>query len=247
VLAQEIGHWLTFDAGPLLGFADAGRMVAFVPWSLRYEWVFYALVPVIGIAWAALGLRAWPVYAVSAMTLVLAVLPRDIPVLQINSMFLAPFALGGCAATIDRQSRLADILRGGWGVALVLLALALVFRTQVTAYAPVPFLLLACVFLPIALGNSVFGLLSSRPLQILGAISYDVYLVHGLVLYVAYTLLLPSALGDAGMLSSLVQLIVLGFVVIAVSIGLHRLVERPGERLGAYLARSGLRERLAAP
>jgi peptidoglycan/LPS O-acetylase OafA/YrhL len=51
-------------------------------------------------------------------------------------------------------------------------------------YFSVPqILLLSVAFAIIALGNDLFGMLSSYGLKALGEISYSVYLIHGLVLY----------------------------------------------------------------
>ncbi|WP_122973872.1 acyltransferase family protein [Acinetobacter lactucae] len=47
------------------------------------------------------------------------------------------------------------------------------------------YLMFSCGFLFISLAcdNNLFGLLNARPLQILGEISYSIYLLHGIVLY----------------------------------------------------------------
>ncbi|MED6087983.1 hypothetical protein VZ169_14885, partial [Acinetobacter baumannii] len=47
------------------------------------------------------------------------------------------------------------------------------------------YLIFSCGFLFISLAcdNNLFGLLNARPLQILGEISYSIYLLHGIVLY----------------------------------------------------------------
>ena len=53
------------------------------------------------------------------------------------------------------------------------------------------YLIFSCGFLftSLACDNNLFGLLNARPLQVLGEISYSIYLLHGIVLYFFITLL----------------------------------------------------------
>ena len=52
----------------------------------------------------------------------------------------------------------------------------------------------AGLFYLVASGNSFFGLLTFRPMMLLGRISYSIYLLHGIVLLFAYRLLDSSKL-----------------------------------------------------
>jgi peptidoglycan/LPS O-acetylase OafA/YrhL len=245
-VAREYARWMACDVGPLLGFADAGRVVAYVPWSLRYEWLFYALLPPIGFAWRRTGLQSWPVYLGAAVALVLAIRPVEIPLLRLTTLFLAPFALGGCVAVAHARAPL-TWLRGKSGALVALAALVLLFGTQTTAYSALSYLLLTLVFAPIAARNSLFGLLDLQATQILGAISYDLYLAHGVVLYVLYGVIAPKGLANAGAWGLFAQLVLTGFVAIAVAVALHLAIEKPCLRYGSRFARLDLRERLAAP
>ena len=51
-------------------------------------------------------------------------------------------------------------------------------------------LVVTLVFTLIALGNDIFGLLKINALKVLGEISYSIYLLHGIVLYVMIDLVL---------------------------------------------------------
>lgn len=50
-------------------------------------------------------------------------------------------------------------------------------------------MLTTLLFVPIACGNSLFGILNFRGLRLMGLISYSVYLLHGTCLYLAQPLL----------------------------------------------------------
>jgi peptidoglycan/LPS O-acetylase OafA/YrhL len=240
-------HWITFGGSRMLGLQDAARVIAYVPWSLRYEWVFYAMLPLIAVGWRWLRLAAWPVFSATVLALAMAAAPRQIPGLEINSVHFAPFALGGCISLLRPNGAALAALRGGWGVSLAAGALLIEFATQSTAYSPLSYLLLATAFAPIALGNTCFGLLARAQFQVLGAISYDIYLVHGVVLYVAYTVFAPTALlGSSGAFLA-AHLMGVGAIVIMVSILMHRMIEVPANAYGSSYAKTGLRERLAAP
>jgi peptidoglycan/LPS O-acetylase OafA/YrhL len=65
------------------------------------------------------------------------------------------------------------------------LAIALIsYSMTMQNYFSIPQILILCVaFIIIALGNDLFGILSSYGLKTLGEVSYSIYLIHGLVLY----------------------------------------------------------------
>ena len=46
---------------------------------------------------------------------------------------------------------------------------------------------MSVLFYSVARGNSLFGMLTSRASILLGEISYSIYLLHGVVLYVLFT------------------------------------------------------------
>lgn len=244
--AADVGRWLTFDMGPLLGWADAGRSVAFTPWSLQYEGVFYLSLPLFALVWSFVRFGAWMVVGLAAGSLYLVWGPANVPWLNLSTLFFAPFLLGAAVSTIPEQGRLAELMRGLPGLGLCPAALLLMFTTQRTAYALVPNLFLTLVFAPIALGNTLAGSLTRRPVQFLGAISYDIYLLHGLALYGLFTLWPQGAIVTTWIIVW-AELIGIGLVAIALSLAVHRLVEVPAQRLGARLVRTNKRERLAAP
>ena len=208
VLLKNTGAWASFTifGGPNLnGVATTSRMIAGVNWTLPYEWFFYFSLPLLALLFTLfIGqlrslqsqeknrvIPAWPplVYVLfSAACLVglyLAIFPwKPAPV------YFYAFAGGVLAALLLRIKWLANRLKGTLGSIAALLCLGYVFRhfagannVPATAWLTVTFTILAS-------GNSLFGLLHSRAAQALGDASYGIYLLHGLVLYTTFKLLL---------------------------------------------------------
>ncbi len=172
VLAREVRAWLSFGFlhnGPLNGVADAHAMNA-VYWTLAFEWGFYLALPA-----AALfaGPRAFPLLAAAVL------------LFGLRTPITLNFLAGALAAIAHERRLLEGRLASPWLAPLPLLALAMVLGMD-TAYAPRPILLLFVFFLFVVDGNSLLGLLRARAARALGAVSYSFYLLHCIVLYVAF-------------------------------------------------------------
>ena len=57
--------------------------------------------------------------------------------------------------------------------------------------------LLCTAFIVVASGNSIFGILSIRLAQSLGKHSYSIYLMHSIVLYIAFKLILGAEIASS--------------------------------------------------
>ena len=156
---------------------------AWIFWTLRWEWAFYFSLPVLAIVLR----RKW-VFAVFVLSLLIAGLIFPIkPLAQISA-----FLLGMCAAEFVAARGFLPALRSRWAaivsIGLVSLApWAMVAKSgQETAanWSALGTLLLAFSFLAVVCGNRLFGFLTLRGAKVLGLISYSVYLVHGIVLFI---------------------------------------------------------------
>lgn len=247
-IQPSLDAWLFFQPALIGGDPASAFVNAGVQWTLSYEWIFYFLLPGLAAIWVRLRCESWALFLLSVACLWLARSNPDVPLLQIQSVFFAPFALGGLIGELGRAPRIrhhAESLGGTFACALAGLA---VFFTCQTAYSPTGYLLLSLVFAPIALGNTLFGLLRTRTIMMLGEISYDVYLMHGIVLFALYTLMMPHALQHAntpGRLFSLLLISALGTIALAVLS--HLVIERPALRLGRRLVMIDRTQELAAP
>ena len=182
------------------------------------------------------------------LALFLARTPVAFPTLQISSQFFAPFALGGLVGEVGRAKQARAWFAGSVGVLISVSGILAAYLFCENVYSVSGYLFLAVAFTPVALGNTMFGLLRTRTLMMLGEISYDVYLLHGVTLFVLYTIVMPNALAHAstpGRLFALLSIAAASTLVLAVA--MHVLVERPALAFGRRFVAINRVQELAAP
>jgi peptidoglycan/LPS O-acetylase OafA/YrhL len=174
-LSAQMLHWMSFgflDLPDVNGL-NKSWIINSVYWTLRYEWLFYGLLPLI--AWAYRDV-AFVLLALVAAVLVLALHQHIV---------LLSFIFGAVSAWLSSknmvwltrfaQSRLASV-----GVFFILV---LMFWRLDTAYTLRAAVMLFVTFYIFTAGNSLFGLLVSAPARLLGATSYSLYLLHSPILF----------------------------------------------------------------
>ncbi|HEY1608371.1 MAG TPA: acyltransferase [Paraburkholderia sp.] len=185
-------------------------------WTLRYEWLFYAALPVI--AWFAMPRRA---LLLVVLTLLL-VYALGVDAVIVNFLF------GAFAALLHVRWPQMPRLRHPAAAAAALAALAATALPFARDYGVAQSVLLFPLFVCALYGNRFFGALTAPSARVLGLVSYSVYLTHGVVLYVALQLLnlaRPVAgIGDAAYAGVTV---LIGAVVVGVSLATFRFVEYP--------------------
>ena len=196
--------------GVKLFYVDAG-----VTWTLQYEWGFYVLVPALALLVKGRGSRLLLLLFVG-MYIMFGFTP---------GMY---FFAGILAAHAMEAPRIVLLARSRWAGALVLLLGVTLPFVLPTGYSTRAFLPTTLIFVIIACGNSIFGILELRGLRLMGVISYSVYLLHGICLYTArpwlqrYVGHLPLA--PVGLLASFAAIAVLTLLLSAAT---YRLIEWP--------------------
>ena len=183
-LSKEVFKWLVFSGGSFNGFIHSNIMTAGVHWTLRYEWLFYLTLPAI----AALVNKAWYGQYSLASLLVFAVITVCMMLGIVKPALLLLFVAGFIPVLIKRHfpKSIAYMAHPMVSVAALLL---MTCAMKLEAYSVLQITTLAVPFLILALGNDLFGLLASRGLKSLGEVSYSLYLTHGVVLYIAFSIL----------------------------------------------------------
>ncbi|WHZ23446.1 MAG: Acyltransferase 3 [Nitrospira sp.] len=235
-LALHISKWLAFTipgTAPINGFTET-MPLAGVTWSLPYEWLFYVFLPLGSFCLRAGPPVPWLLFSVTAVVAFVMIMP------DVQRPMLVAFGGGIAAAWIVRvaaiRSRLAH---WAWGTVAVA-CFATTMWSCPTAYTVSAMVLLAGGFTIIACGNSLFGVLEWSPSVVLGEMGYSLYLLHSVVLFVAYRLLLGER---ASMLSSAEHWSVVFCLVPVLIVLCHvtfRLIEKPAmaaaPRCHAWLA-----------
>jgi peptidoglycan/LPS O-acetylase OafA/YrhL len=163
---------------PRVNGVGLGRFNAHVFWTLRYEWCFYIAIPLL--AWFATPKRLpWLCVLVLIFNSIIA--PYVPKYAQGAPVF---FLIGMVAAQLVATDWLGRYFRSTVWPLLTIALLTIATAVHSTAWQQ--WALYFLVFMAIAHDSSPFAFLRWRATKFLGTISYSVYLLHGIVLFVVF-------------------------------------------------------------
>lgn len=214
--------WLRFwqpKMPDLNGIEDTGIIVASVFWTLPFEWGFYFTLPLFAIL---IGIKARP----PVKYLMLALLGVHILMKDVSQ--LTPFVGGIAAAYMVRSEVFRKFAIGN--VASVLIVVLLV---SAVVYFPDPReagakILLFSVFCLVASGNNLFGALTNKASRLLGEISFSIYMLHGVVLFVTFNFLIGIPVSQS-LSPPLYWLVIFGMSpsLVILSFATYKMIEHP--------------------
>lgn len=230
-LAISILQWLALGAidtqSDVNGFR-ATHILAGVTWTIAYEWAFYASLLIT--SFFARGKRHLPFVATALLLSLVGKALFHIDAIGFASLFLAGMMV---ASLLHANIRVTAHETTCSAIALV--CLAAIFAVARSGYGTLAALLLMTIFYLVCSGASFFGLLLTRSAQRLGAISYSLYLMQGLVLHLVFA---NSELKNLAMRSAENYWLVGGLcavvLLVCASFG-YVLIERPFVALGKRL------------
>jgi peptidoglycan/LPS O-acetylase OafA/YrhL len=179
----DILRWIAFT---IFGHPDINRLriadiaLAQVTWTLPYEWFFYLALPVFALS---VGIRP------SGRYLLLGLLAAAGAFIRFSPHIMLMFAGGIIAALLVRYRSFCQLAGSGIATVVAIVSIGTVVALFPTPFAFAPFVLLSVFFCIVAGGNDLLGLLSRPAARTLGEMSYSVYLLHGLMLYAAFDLI----------------------------------------------------------
>ncbi|AZD53924.1 Acetyltransferase [Pseudomonas chlororaphis subsp. aurantiaca] len=183
-----LGFTIYFGAPDINGFPSTYVVNAGVTWTLPYEWTFYMALPII-----ALAIGVWPPVRYILLSVLLMYV---FGYLYLAGSFYWLFLGGMVAAILVRLESFRAVSVSRWATLVVLFLVAYVVTMYPSVYDYVQAkFILVIVFCFIAGGNSIFGLLNSKVSRVMGEMAYSIYLLHGLVLFVAFRLVIGASLG----------------------------------------------------
>ena len=237
-LVSQVGTWLALGLVPgwdVNGYAHTGLVLAGVTWTLRYEWLFYLSLPATAFA-AARGWTHLPFAAAGLAGCLLWKIALDLPTgARSDQIYAAMFFAGMTCASLHARGLIASWSDRAASVTVSVL-LVVAFTVPSTTHTAKAVILLGTIFYLITSGCTLWGLLVSRPARRLGDISYGLYLLQGLVLFVVLWLppLRAAALASPAHHWSLMLLC--AALLITVATATHVWIERPGIALGKRVA-----------
>jgi peptidoglycan/LPS O-acetylase OafA/YrhL len=184
-LMLELGQWLFIMETDINKVAGTKFIICGVQWSLAFEWLFYCSLSFIG--------RIFFRLKTNFITFLLTGIFLSAFALIIYHYYpsrvwwrMCPFISGLAAAFIARNEKARQLLSQKWLSPILLLLLATALLCYPNIFSPIPLICVSVFFVGIASGNDLFGILTWKPCRQLGQISYSVYLLHGLILFISF-------------------------------------------------------------
>ncbi|WP_165847947.1 acyltransferase family protein [Paraburkholderia lacunae] len=166
------------------GHPRADLILAGVTWTLRWEWLFYACLPVLALLSGKKTRVLFPLLALTVCLLVAGLTSH-----KTMPMFASLYLVGMSAASLHHASRRIHLdNRMASSAALLLLAAMFAAPQAFETLSPMSVAYYALLFYLISSGATVFGLLTSRSVQMLGQASYSIYLAQGLFLTLFFSI-----------------------------------------------------------
>ncbi len=222
-LARAVTHWLAFSvhgAPDLNGIENTATIDAGVTWTLPYEWFFYLSLPFFALAVGVFPPLPYLFLSLATLTFLMIFHPDIYPLLS--------FWGGIIAAYLVRLEVIRKFSERKYSSLLILCFISAAVMKFPSAWGLIPLLLLSLAFVLIACGNTMFGLLIHPISRTLGEMTYSVYLLHGIILYVTFKFIIGvnrAKLFSLPMHWTVIS--VISPILITVCFMTFRLVERP--------------------
>jgi peptidoglycan/LPS O-acetylase OafA/YrhL len=244
---RSLVPWIFFSIGgqPDVNHAEIKRIIGVV-WTLAMEWLFYLSLPYLGwfarkaqrlIHFACLFLLVYVVGRYFSHKIHQETIASTLTILSQFAKFMV-FSFGGGILIAVFQEKIREKLRFSVSQAnwlLVLFYAFYLFMPDFRGMAVAGQLCLLCGFALVIQGASLFGFITSKPVRFLGIISYDLYLVHSIIFYLAMKL--RGGIRPVLTSNYILQTAVCFVVIVIASTVLHFLVERPSMKRSEAIAR----------
>lgn len=182
-LTISIARWLGFSisgAPNINQVKETWIIIAGVTWSLAYEWLFYAALPLGALLFGLKPSIRSVIISATACLLILFAIPLLKPI------YFIVFLLGALASAFTQSRRACEVLSGTLGSLLAIISIVGAVVIFPGGLSPASIVLASVCFTIIACGNTLFGILTWPSIRMLGDISYSMYLMHGILLFCAF-------------------------------------------------------------
>ena len=231
-LLREFFSWSSFHGDIINNYPETRRVIAGVDWTLKYEWVFYFSLPLLASILFRLG-KWGGLFLLCASALLFFKLIRITSFSSyFNSSFFIFFAVGGFSVFVNQKIQFTDsFIKSKFVSSITALAILLALFYPRT-FSPIHAAIISLIFILVVLGNDLFGIFSLRSSILLGKISYSIYLLHGAILYFAFTYFEIIDFNNYSLQEYLVFMPIVSAIAVLVSILTFLLIEKPSIRQG---------------
>ena len=230
----EMLRWTVFTIG---GNVDINKVqatsvaIAYVPWSLHYEVVFYLALPLLALA---IG-RKVPIALSLACVCMLALVSIKLPEAGRYFYGFAGGAVAAYAVQFPLLQRFARSRAGSLAVVAFVLAVIVLFDT---AYQPGAMILLTIALTIVACGADLFGILTRPTAFFVGEAAYSLYLLHPLFLFVTFKIVMARSTDvRSSPLLFWSVILILTPLLVSACVMTFRCIERPGMAAGRRVDR----------
>ncbi|WP_023270330.1 acyltransferase family protein [Acinetobacter gyllenbergii] len=181
----EFIKWLLFfgqyDVLPI------ANMTKGVEWTLKLEILLYISIPILFFFFKRLDSNlAKHIIIITSIIFIFFIgfLLRKFGKVYIDPRAVLCFYVGYVAIELNNKEKIKNILQSdAVALASIILFISAFFISSYNLFYL--YIIFSCgfIFMAIASGNALFGILNHRNLQFLGEISYSIYLIHGVVLF----------------------------------------------------------------
>ncbi|HII4350303.1 acyltransferase family protein [Enterobacter sp. KB-221C9] len=187
-------YWLTFDffgTPNINGYPLSKSIVAGVFWTLSYEWMFYFMLPVLSVfavSKKSSSLLLWLMFGVMAF-----IYWFGIGINRWAQAHVLCFIIGAaCAHMYKFYPALIIRLKSPAFSVIAVASLGVCVYGFDAPYSHIPTILIGITFFIVSCGNCIFGVLRLKTMKMLGAISFSVYLLHGITYTVLFSTMIKS-------------------------------------------------------
>lgn len=222
----QLTGWLFFLQPNLNDYIYTRNITASVTWTLKYEWLFYIFVPIL----YYLNKIKYLLNLLFILILYICVFPIEINLFNIisfKSSFFILFFLGMLFIKIENNFDIKKFNFNNVFMSFINLSLILFLLLYFeSGYGFYQFLILGLIFFSILSGNTFFGILNLTLSRALGEITYSFYLIHGLILFLIFSMLFPNLIKTYNELYFLLMPLTT-IIITIISIYTYKLIELP--------------------
>ena len=184
-LFKHTSSWLlmgVFGMAEVNEIQQTHQINAGVTWTLSYEWIFYLAMPTLAFLLRNKTTNFWLAFSLISVC-VLAIFNPILGGKAFLGGIIASYLIRNDEFKLFAASNIASIL------VVISLFSAVVFFSYSESFALV---LLMIAFILVACGNNLYGALIHPVSKALGNLSYSIYLLHGILLFVTFNILIDK-------------------------------------------------------